>query len=82
MIVFFNFNYCNFHYKNNNFITNRLHFPSIEYRDGEQRWLTNGSYHREDGAAFEWGDRKVYYLDGKHYEEKDYWKIIRFKGYL
>lgn len=38
------------------------------YSDGDKYWHCNGSLHREDGPAIEYGDgRKEWYLNGDEY---------------
>ena len=51
---------------------------AIEYAYGDKSWYINGKLHREDGPAMEWdqGRRLGWFLNGKQYKEKDYWKEL------
>ncbi len=83
MIIKFNFYYYNIMYYNNNLQPHRLDGPSYETKDGDKFWCQNGIRHREDGPAAELSNNhQYYYLNGRSYSLPDYWKIIRFKGYL
>lgn len=47
----------------------------IEYNDGTQYYLKNGTFHREDGPAILYPpshNKRQYYLEGKEYSEQDY----------
>ncbi len=83
MLIRFNFKLYKFYYVNNNLNMHRLDGPCFENRMGSKWWCKNGSYHREDGPAILWNNKiKDYCLNGIYYTEKEYWAIIRFKGYL
>ncbi len=51
---------------------------------GVKYWYTGEDLHREDGPAIEYPDGDYCYcLNGKRYpNEEQYWKIVRFKGFL
>ncbi len=73
----------NKYYYNCNYLLHRLGAPSYVNNVGFKAWFENGKRHREGGPAIEYHDGFVrYYLNGIFYEEKEYWQIIKFKGYL
>ncbi len=83
MLITFNFYYFRYHYYNNNLEFHRLDGPSFENNFGSKYWCKNNLFHREDGPAIIYDHyNKRYYLHGKQYLEKEYWTIIKFKGYL
>ncbi len=84
MLIKFNFYlYYIYDYYNNNIKSHRLDGPSYETTDGHKFWYKNGMTHREDGPAIELFDgNKSYSLNNKKYMEKEYWNVVRFKGYL
>ncbi len=82
MLIKFNLNFKYLYY-NNNLQWHRLDGPSYENNGGDKWWYKNGKSHREDGPAIEWIDHdKFYYFNNVRYSEKEYWTIVRFKGYL
>ncbi len=83
MLIKFNYAQIKYHYFNNNLKWYRLDGPGYENLYGDKLWFKDGALHREGGPAIEWCDgNKFYYLNNKIYSEKEYWEIIRFKGYL
>ncbi len=83
MIIGFNFLLFNVVYYNNNLKLHRLDGLCVKAKSGSKFWYKNHLLHREDGPAEEYfSGLERYYLNNKHYFKEDYWKIIRFKGYL
>ncbi len=83
MIIKFNFFDVKCIYYNNDLKYHRLDGLCYEDFNGDKFWFKNGNRHREDGPAIEWSDGdRWFFINGNRYEEKEYWGIIRFKGYL
>ncbi len=84
MLIKFNYFYSKYEYYNNDLQCHRLDGPSFENADGDKCWYKNGSFHREDGPAVTeyYSGYNDYYLNGFFYKEKEYWNIIKFKGFL
>ncbi len=83
MLIKFNDKYYQYHYYNNDLQFHRLGGPSYEDENGNKFWYKNGNRHREDGPSIELSDElRCYYLNDQYYDEKEYWEIIRFKGFL
>ncbi len=85
MLIKFNFKYWQRVYYNNSLKLHSLDNPSI-CNTNQKFFYKDGNFHRENGPAIDYGNGyKNYYLNGKYYEEKEYWSIIkkiRFKAYL
>jgi hypothetical protein len=47
-----------------NKVIHRIGAPAIEYLDGDNEWRINGELHRDDGPAFTYGGRTVWYQHG------------------
>ncbi len=83
MIIKFNFGFIKYSYYNNNLQRHRLDGPNCETTKGNKSWRKNGKLYREDGPAIELYDGyKYYYINDNIYNHKEYWKVIRFKGFL
>ena len=50
----------------------RIGRPAINYCDGEKKWKENGKNHRLDGPAHIYNSNKYYWINSKHYSEKEF----------
>ncbi len=83
MLIKFNYGCWKFEYYNNNLQDHRIGFASAQDIQNNKWWSKNGFRHREDGPAVEYiNSYNFYHLNGKRYEEKQYWAIIKFKGFI
>ncbi len=86
MIIKFNFGKYKYDYYNNNLELHRLGGPCFETNNGKKYWCQNNLLHREDGPAIEHPEQikqyYKYYLNSQPLSEAEYWKTIRFKGFL
>ena len=53
---------------------------------GSQHWFksgTTGNYHRLDGPAYinKYNEADEYWIDGKKYDEKEYWQRIKMRSF-
>ncbi len=83
MLIKFNFSYYKYDYYNNDMEFHRLDGPAFKDKNGNKYWRKNNYQHREDGPAIEYSDGgRWFYLNDERYTEKEYWQIIKFKGFL
>jgi len=55
----------------------------VKYTNGDQEWLKNDKWHREDGPAEIWanGDQS-WYLDDKRYSREAYYRELHKRGII
>jgi len=61
------------------YLVHREDGPAKEWNDGSKIWYIDGKRHREDGPACEYNGCKYWWLNGKKFSEKEYFKIINLK---
>ena len=68
-------------------VNNKLHrdddLPAVEYPDGTKEWYQYGKRHRINGPSVKSFTGYInYYINGKFYSEKDYYKAIKLLAFL